>query len=43
MGGPKVTPFPPDVAARIDTVAKAHAALPRPERVGRAVGIRRRT
>jgi len=43
MGGPKVTPFPPDVAARIDTVAKAHAALPRPERAGRAVGIRRRT
>lgn len=35
----KTAPFPPDVAARIRAVADAHAALPRPEGVGRSVGM----
>lgn len=43
MSGPKVTPFPPDVLARIEVTHAAHAALPRPERAGRAIGIRRRS
>ena len=35
----KTAPFPPDIAARIRAVADAHAALPRPEGVGRSVGM----
>jgi acyl-CoA thioester hydrolase len=42
MAGPKVTPFPADVLARIEAMRAAHAALPVPERAGRAIGIRRR-
>lgn len=42
MTGPKVTPFPPDIAERLLQAASAHAHLPRPERVGRHVAIRRR-
>lgn len=42
MNGPKVVPFPPDVLAKIEAMAAAHAALPRPERAGRAIGIRRK-
>ena len=38
---PKVAPFPDAVAARVDAMARAHAALPRPEHAGRMVGIRR--
>ena len=41
MDGPKVTPFPADVLEKIEAMAAAHAALPRPERAGRAIGIRR--
>jgi acyl-CoA thioester hydrolase len=37
----RVTPFPPELRARIDAAAAAHAALPRPNWVGRAVGMRR--
>ncbi len=33
----KTAPFPPDVRAKIDAVAKAHAQLPRPEGIGRAI------
>jgi acyl-CoA thioester hydrolase len=33
----KVAPFPPDISARIQTVANAHAAIPRPEGVGRRI------
>lgn len=36
------TPYPPDALARIAALAKAHSRLPRPERVGAAVGIRRK-
>ncbi len=42
MSGPKVTPFPPDVLEKIEAMHAAHAALPRPERAGRSIGIRRK-
>jgi acyl-CoA thioester hydrolase len=35
----KTAPFPPDIQARIRAVANAHARLPRPEGVGRSVGM----
>jgi acyl-CoA thioester hydrolase len=35
----KTAPFPPDIGARIDAVLKAHAVLPRPDGVGRSVGM----
>src|SRR5215469_8796726 len=35
----KVAPFPADVRARITAVAEAHAALPRPEGIGRKVAM----
>lgn len=41
MTGPKVVPFPPDTAAKVAAMQAAHAGLPRPERAGRAIGIRR--
>lgn len=37
----KAAPIPPDVAGRIGAMASEHASLPRPERAGRAIGIRR--
>jgi acyl-CoA thioester hydrolase len=33
----KVAPFPPDIRARVLAVAETHAAIPRPEGVGRRV------
>jgi acyl-CoA thioester hydrolase len=35
----KTAPFPPDIRTTIDAVATAHALLPRPEGVGRAIGM----
>lgn len=43
MEGPKVAPFPADVMAKLEAVHAAHAALPMPERAGRAIGIRRKS
>lgn len=40
--GPKVTPFPDDIAASIADMAASHANLPVPERVRRAIGIKRK-
>lgn len=40
--GPHVAPFPGDVMARISAVGEAHSGLPRPERVGRSIGIVRK-
>jgi acyl-CoA thioester hydrolase len=40
MSGPRVAPFPDDIAERVEAMAEAHAALPRPERVGRAIAVR---
>ena len=34
----RVAPAPPELLARLDEIAAAHAALPRPERAGRAIG-----
>ncbi len=42
MGGPKVAPFPEDIMANVQAMAAEHADLPRPERVGRSIGIRRK-
>lgn len=42
MSGPKVAPFPPDIAERVQAMRDAHAALPMPERAGRSIGIRRK-
>lgn len=42
MSGPKVTPFPPDILARIEAMHALHAALPVPERAGRSIAIRRK-
>ncbi len=42
MSGPKVAPFPPDIAARVAAMRAAHADLAVPESVGRTIGIRRR-
>mgnify|MGYP000097231160 CR=1 FL=1 len=41
MSGPKVAPFPPDVADKFAAMAAKQAELPRPERAGRSIGIRR--
>jgi acyl-CoA thioester hydrolase len=35
----KVAPFPPDIQERIREVARVHATLPRPEGLGRAIGM----
>ncbi len=43
MDGPKVCSFPPDVKAQLERMQAAHAVLPRPERAGRSIGIRRKT
>jgi acyl-CoA thioester hydrolase len=37
----RVCPFPPELKARVDAAAAAHAHLPRPEWVGRHVGMKR--
>jgi acyl-CoA thioester hydrolase len=39
MGLRKTAPFPPDVRAKIDAVARAHAQLPRPEGIGRSIAM----
>ena len=39
MGLRKTAAFPPDVRATIDAVARAHALAPRPEGIGRAIGM----
>lgn len=42
MSGPKVAPFPEDIFANVKAMAVAHAALPRPQRVGKSIGIKRK-
>jgi acyl-CoA thioester hydrolase len=37
MNARKVAPFPPDIRARIADIADIHAAVPRPEGIGRKV------
>jgi acyl-CoA thioester hydrolase len=38
----KVAPFPPDIRARIEAVVASHAAVPRPEGIGRSVAMPRK-
>ena len=42
MGTRRVTPFPPDIAANLAAMKRAHRPLPRPEALGRGIGLRRR-
>ncbi len=42
MSGPKVAAFPQDIMASVKAMAAEHAKLERPERVGRAIGIKRK-
>jgi acyl-CoA thioester hydrolase len=39
MAARKTAAFPPDIRARIETLASAHAALPRPEGIGRKIAM----
>jgi acyl-CoA thioester hydrolase len=39
MAARKVAPFPPDIRNRIRAVADAHAAIPRPDGIGRKIGM----
>src|ERR1700710_267149 len=39
MNARKTAPFPPDIRARIDTLAHAHRAVVRPEGIGRKVAM----
>ena len=40
MSGPRVARFPDDIARNIAAMQKAHASLPRPNRVGHGIKIR---
>ena len=42
QSGPRVAPMPQDVLDRVTRVANAHADLPRPDRLGASIGIRKR-
>lgn len=39
MNARKVAPFPPDIRARIAALANVHQAVPRPEGLGRSIGM----
>jgi acyl-CoA thioester hydrolase len=39
MTARKTAPFPPDIRVRIEAVARAHAAVPRPEGIGRKIAM----
>src|SRR3954453_16699882 len=39
MTARKTGPFPPDIRARLETLANAHSALPRPEGLGRRIAM----
>lgn len=41
QSGPRVAPMPTSVLERVAALHAAHAALPKPERVGASIGIRR--
>ncbi len=41
MAGPKVAPFPADIAGRIAAMAASHRLLPAPPRLSRSIAIRR--
>jgi acyl-CoA thioester hydrolase len=39
MAARKTAPFPPDIRARVEAVAKTHATIARPEGIGRKIGM----
>ena len=39
MSARKTAPFPPDIRARIEAVAKAHSTIARPEGIGRKIAM----
>lgn len=41
QSGPRVAPMPDHILSKVETLHKSHSQLPRPERAGRSVGIRR--
>lgn len=43
MTGPKVAAMPDALLERLETLARKHAALPADERIGRSIGIRRKS
>lgn len=43
QAGPRVAPFPDDIAARVFELAQSHKAAPRPERAGRTIAITNKT
>lgn len=43
MSGPRVAAMPEDIRANLAAMQAVHDTLPRPERVGRAIALRRRT
>ncbi|AMN55785.1 thioesterase [Labrenzia sp. CP4] len=42
MNARKVAPWPEDIAANLTALSQAHASLPRPERAGRHIEIRKK-
>ncbi len=42
MTGPKVAPYPQDIYENIQNLAKRQTSLPKPEKVGRKIEIRRK-
>lgn len=42
MSGPKVAPMPASILARMGEILQAHSALPKPERINRTIGIKRK-
>ena len=42
MSGPRVAPMPDDIRAKLAAMQTAHDVLPRPERAGRAIALRRK-
>lgn len=43
MSGPKASPFPAEIAARLAEIDAAHCVLPQPEQLGRSIGQLRRS
>ncbi|WP_373050732.1 thioesterase family protein [Thalassovita aquimarina] len=43
MSGPRVAPYPQDVADKVAALKEAHAGLPVPDFVGKPIGIRRKS
>lgn len=40
QSGPKVAPMPDDILSRVAAMAAAHQDIPKPDRLGRRIGIR---